>query len=72
MNVRYNEYWLLSGAPDDPQEAVKVASSVALARYCGIPHVVLVSDACRTAAESIQAQNVEGSSIFPNRNGSTS
>lgn len=66
VNIRYGEYWLLSDAPGDPQEAVNVAGSVTLAQYCGIPHVVLISDACRTAAEGIQAQWVTGGEIFPN------
>lgn len=66
VNIRYGEYWLLSDAPDDTQAAVNVEGSVVLARQCGIPHVVLISDACRTAAEGIQAQNVTGSEVFPN------
>lgn len=66
INIRYGEYWLLSDAPVDSQAAVNVDGSVALARQSGIPHVVLISDACRTAAESIQAQWVTGSEIFPN------
>ena len=56
VNIRYGEYWLLSGAPDDTQEAVNVEGSVVLARQCGIPHVVFISDACRTAAEGVLAQ----------------
>lgn len=67
VNLRYSEYWLLSGAPDDTQAAVNVASSVQLAKRCGIPHVVFISDACRTAPEGIQAQSITGSEIFPNR-----
>lgn len=66
VNMRYAEYWLLSGAPADTQEAVNVAGSVELARHCGIGHVVIVSDACRTAAGRIDAQNVTGSEVFPN------
>jgi hypothetical protein len=66
VNVHYGEQWLLSGAPVDTQESVNVAGSVELATRCGIPHVVLVSDACRTAAEGIQAQRVRGGEIFPN------
>ncbi|HSK77019.1 MAG TPA: hypothetical protein VLQ45_11215 [Thermoanaerobaculia bacterium] len=68
-NVRHSEYWLLSGAPDDPDEAVNVKGSIPLARQCGIPHVVLISDACRTAAASIQSQAVQGSIVFPNKPG---
>ena len=66
VNRERQEYWLLSGAPDDTQEAVNVFGSVALATTCGIEHVVLISDACRTAAEGVRAQSVRGSEIFPN------
>ena len=69
VNLRYSEYWLLSGAPDDTQEAVNVDGSVVLARRAGVSHVALISDACRTAAEGIQAQFVTGSEIFPNTGG---
>lgn len=60
------DYWLLSNAPGQSGEAVNVEGSLQLARYCGVPHVVLVSDCCRTAAEGIQAQGVVGTEIFPN------
>lgn len=63
------ERWLLSRAPANPNEAVNVEGSILLARYCGIPHVVCISDACRTAAEGIQAQHVTGSDIFPSETG---
>lgn len=64
-----NEYWLLSRAPGNANEAVNVTGSVALAGNCGIGHIVLISDACRTAAEGIQAQQITGSDIFPNELG---
>ncbi|WP_338933191.1 hypothetical protein WEB32_34385 [Streptomyces netropsis] len=66
VNNNGSEYWLLSDAPDNPNEAVNVARSIRLAECCGIPHIVLVSDACRTAPTSIQADDVTGSAIFPN------
>ena len=66
VNIRYGEYWLLSGAPDNTQEAVNVEASVTLARYCGVPHVVIISDCCRSAAASVRSQFVNGSEIFPN------
>lgn len=66
INVGHGERWLLSKAPDDPAAAVNVPGSAFNARFCGISHVVFVSDACRTAADSIHAQNVTGSEIFPN------
>ncbi len=66
VNIRYGEYWLLSDAPEDASAAVNVEGSVVLARRCGIGHVVFISDACRTAAEGVQAQGVTGTEIFPN------
>lgn len=71
VNRQRQEYWMLSGAPDDSQEAVNLAGSSALAMTSGIPHVIFISDACRTAAEGIQAQSVAGSEIFPNIEGNT-
>jgi Caspase domain len=60
------DLWLLSDAPAKSGEAVNVEGSIQLARYCGIPHVVLISDACRTAADGIAATGVTGTEIFPN------
>ncbi|KAF1685259.1 hypothetical protein B1992_12835 [Pseudoxanthomonas broegbernensis] len=66
VNINRSEVWLLSDAPERTSAAVNVRGSVDLARYCGIPHVVVISDACRVAPEGIQAQNVVGQDVFPN------
>jgi hypothetical protein len=66
VNINRSEHWLLSDAPVRTSAAVNVAGSVDLARYCGIPYVAFISDACRTAPEGIQAQNVRGVDVFPN------
>lgn len=66
VNINRNEHWLLTEAPVKTSAAVNVTGSVELARYCGIQHVVIVSDACRVAPDGIQAQNVRGVDIFPN------
>lgn len=66
INSGLYEQWLLSRAPQDPAAAVNLRGSEMLARYCGIGHVVFVSDACRTAAEGLRAQGVSGGEIFPN------
>jgi len=66
VNISRSEHWLLTDAPRKTQAAVNVSGSVELARYCGIQHVVVISDACRVAPEGIQAQNVRGVDIFPN------
>jgi hypothetical protein len=60
------DFWLLSDAPAKSAEAVNVEGSIQLARDCGIANVVIVSDACRTAPEGIQALGVTGTEIFPN------
>jgi len=60
------DLWLLSDAPRYAGEAVNVEGSIQLARYCGIDHIVFISDACRVAANSIQATGVTGTEIFPN------
>jgi hypothetical protein len=61
-----SEMWMLSGAPDNPNEAVSLRECIDLARETAIPSVVLISDACRSAADSLRAQRVRGSLIFPN------
>ena len=66
VNISRGEYWLLTDAPGNSNAAVNVQGSVELARYCGIQHVVIISDACRVAPEGIQAQSVRGSNVFPN------
>jgi hypothetical protein len=65
----YSEYWMLSGAPDDPNEAISVVESSFLAKQSAIPNVVIISDACRSRADSLQAEHVRGSLIFPNNRG---
>ena len=62
----YSEYWLLSEAPENPNQAVSLNESVALARQSGIPNVVFISDACRSASSSLQLGRVVGGLIFPN------
>lgn len=63
----YAEYWLLSGAPDNANEAVSLLETAALAKQSGIPNVILISDACRSRADSLRANNIRGSIVFPNR-----
>ena len=66
VNINRSEHWLLTDAPVRSNAAINVSGSVELARYCGVSHVVVISDACRVAAEGIQAQNVRGQDVFPN------
>jgi len=65
LNIRRDEVWLLSGAPDE-DEAVNVANAEKRARAGTVPHVVFLSDACRTAPPDTQGQSIEGHALFPN------
>lgn len=66
INRITDEYWLLSNAPREREAAVNVSGSMASAGFSSIPHVVFISDACRTAPETIEASGVEGTNLFPN------
>lgn len=61
------EYWLLSGAPRNPNEAVNLFRSIEDARRAGIPHVIFVSDACRSAVQGAPLNGILGGVIFPNQ-----
>jgi len=67
LNINRNETWLLSGAPEDVDAAVNVSASVDAARYCGIDHVVFISDACRSAPVGLLQQRIQGAVIVPDR-----
>lgn len=60
------EYWLLSGAPQNPNEAVNLLRSIEDARNSGIPHVIFISDACRSAVQGPPLSGIVGGVIFPN------
>lgn len=66
LKAQGSEIWLLSNAPDDPDEAVNVTGSMLLARNCGTPHVVIISDACRSLPTDTRFQQMNGGVIFPN------
>jgi hypothetical protein len=66
MIINNLETWLLSDAPDDGDAAISVTRSAQGARFGVTPHVVIVSDACRTPAQELQTQAVNGASVFPN------
>lgn len=61
------ELWLLSAAPEDADEAVSWVETIEFARDSGIPHVVVISDACRSIPTSKTGMGVRGSVVFPNR-----
>jgi hypothetical protein len=60
------ELWLLSDAPGNADEAVSWVETIELARDSGIPHVVVISDACRSIPNTTTGMRVRGSVVFPN------
>ena len=60
----YRELWMLSGAPNNPNQAISLVECERLSKRTGIPNVVFISDACRSTATSLAADSVRGSVIF--------
>lgn len=66
INTGNSEFWLLPGAPEDGSQAVNVSLTSWYAERLPVRHVVLVSDACRTAASTTQELGIQGTAIVPN------
>ena len=64
-----SDHWLLSGAPESTTEAVNLEGAMYVAKRCGIPNIVFVSDACRTIPKSAADNLVNGIDAFPNHAG---
>jgi len=58
-----NEKWLLSHAQERSHESVNLMLSNHRARCSGIPHVIIISDACRVYGHTVESSNA-GSAIF--------
>ncbi|TAK46582.1 MAG: caspase family protein [Betaproteobacteria bacterium] len=68
----FSEIWMLSMAPNNPNEAISLVESIHLARESSIPNVVFISDACRSRSDSLGTERVRGSLIFPTTNAAQS
>ena len=66
--VGTGEYWLLSQALHNPNEAVSISQCYERSRLCGIPNVIFISDACRSTSASLGIQELHGYVIFPTIN----
>ena len=53
-----SEIWLLSGAPENANEAIDLTESAELARASGIPSIIFISDACRSTPQTLGALRV--------------
>jgi hypothetical protein len=60
------EFWLLSKSPENGNEAVNLVGSVEKARESGVPHVIFISDACRSLPKR-PISEIDGGVIFPIR-----
>jgi uncharacterized caspase-like protein len=60
------ELWLLTNAPADANAAISLVETAEFAKDCGIPSVVMISDACRSIPNTPQWSRVRGSIVFPN------
>ncbi len=67
LNGYTSEVWMLSNAPNNPNEAISLYLSGIQARESAIPNVVFISDACRSTPESLSIGRVQGGIVFPNR-----
>ncbi|WP_080423707.1 caspase family protein [Burkholderia ubonensis] len=59
------ELWLLSDAPENPNEAINVCGSIQLARLAGAEHIVFISDACRSVPQNLATTHLNGTVVFP-------
>ncbi|MDR2270482.1 MAG: caspase family protein [Sphingobacterium sp.] len=60
-----NDVWLLPGYQDDPNDCISLFLNKALVYSTGVPHVVFISDACRSPSDSEDLRAASGSAIFP-------
>jgi hypothetical protein len=60
-----DDIWMLSDLPVDPAACISLAAVLNDAKFCGIPNVVVVSDACRTLPGDVRLSNVDPSTIIP-------
>jgi hypothetical protein len=60
-----SDQWMLSEAPQRPNEAINLKGAIDLAKICGIPNVVFVSDACRSLPQDLASAFINGSDGFP-------
>jgi len=65
LSTLIQEFWLLSNAPTNPNEAISVQPSQLFAKFSGIPHVVFISDSCRSDPPNRLVKSVIGGVIFP-------
>jgi Caspase domain len=61
---QWEDCWLLSHAMSNSDAAIDLARSLRMAHTCGIPHIAVFADACRTVPRG-KLKDVHGQSLFP-------
>jgi hypothetical protein len=61
------EVWMLSECPAKAREAIGLNSTVRLAKRSGIHNITIISDACRSPANTVALQEVSPDPLFPNK-----
>ncbi len=61
-----NDVWLLPGYMEDSSDSISVSTNKALAYSSGVPHVIFISDACRSPSDAEYLRAVTGEAILPN------
>lgn len=64
-HTAYEEKFLLSDVARDDTEAINLRPTIERAKRCGLPHVVIVYDACRSVANTERLRQVSGGPVFP-------
>lgn len=65
---RRDDIWMLSDLPVDRAACISLTATLNDAKFCGIPNVVVVSDACRTPPDDVSLSDVDPSSVIPQYN----
>ncbi len=63
--IGQTEMWMFSDAPGNPNEGASLFESVEYAKDSGIPHVIFISDACRSRTQDEIVSKVRGQIVFP-------
>src|SRR5262249_53157898 len=63
-----SEFCLLTGAPDDLDEAISMVECIDAAGRSGIPNVIFITDACRSLPVDYDTSKLHGTIIFPKGN----
>jgi hypothetical protein len=65
--VGTGDFWLLSDALHDSNQAINLRHCEQFSRQLGVPNVILISDTCRSTSASLGIQSLTGYNIFPRK-----